>query len=838
MKKWIFVSLIFILLSPRLVFSQGDPVIISLAFPGQMSDVINEEFMESFEANHPNVNVDLVPIFEQTQLPPPWLGMEQYLGAASDYVSRADVVPIDSNILSAHSTRAGYFLDIQPFLYADSAFSPDNFAINTLESLQWDNATWGMPISANVTVLAYNKQAFDDAGLTYPNPNWTVDDFDNVIRQFANLDSSIAPFPMFSNISMLFRTLATQSFVSTADFSIAPDFSDPELERVITIWDALNRDGLLGPENISPTLVDSPMFLMTVDSFVGISLMNPTLGVTLLPQDQSIMTVNGFAISAGTAHPQESYALLQFLSQQVETTFVFQDPTPAQIAFSNTEFPYQIERGEYTEEQRALLNTAVQNSLPASEILFNDYINFALFNSRFNETTDILSVLQDAEIAAQDDLLIAENEQAQSINISNNVFEDTDGLVLNFGIGTSGVPLATLDAWEALADEFVEDDPNLADIEFDVGFATSEESSQINDCFFLNYNAVPSLDLTMVINLDPLLNTDEDFLSADTLDNILSLVQRDNKTWAYPLAIQPFVLSYDENIFAELGIPIPDGNWRIDQFRSVLNILSVDSDLGYSPSNATGIYMLIIANGGLPIDYRTSPPTIDFTSAETINAIRQVLDLARSGSISYVGLIDTSTEQNFLNAIEDVQFSAFGTAAQATDDYNLISFPNGMVYTPVSLDVGTAYISSNSQNIDVCYRWISTLSHHPELFDGMPIRQSQISANEIDPNRQLYLSIAEQLSSPNAVVVPSGFDTIATPINIPLHIWLNRAFDNYVLNDANLEQELAQAQVFAEEYLGCAAGVSQDQFQSIAQLAAIYTQCALDVDNSLSEVLD
>jgi hypothetical protein len=43
--------------------------------------------------------------------------------------------------------------------------------------------------------------------------------------------------------------------------------------------------------------------------------------------------------------------------------------------------------------------------------------------------------------------------------------------------------------------------------------------------------------------------------------------------------------------------------------------------------------MLIAAYGGLPIDYRTTPATLNFTDPATISAIQQVLDLAKNGYI-------------------------------------------------------------------------------------------------------------------------------------------------------------------------------------------------------------
>ena len=59
-------------------------------------------------------------------------------------------------------------------------------------------------------------------------------------------------------------------------------------------------------------------------------------------------------------------------------------------------------------------------------------------------------------------------------------------------------------------------------------------------------------------------------------------------------------------------------------------------------TNGTHLLILMAAYGGLPLDYRTNPPTINFTTPANVDAIRQVLDLAKAGYIKYdaLGSID------------------------------------------------------------------------------------------------------------------------------------------------------------------------------------------------------
>ncbi|MDN3359170.1 ABC transporter substrate-binding protein [Actinomadura sp. DC4] len=49
-----------------------------------------------------------------------------------------------------------------------------------------DGKIYGVPALVDNLALVYNKKAFDDAGLSYPTPNWTWDDFRNAARRLSD----------------------------------------------------------------------------------------------------------------------------------------------------------------------------------------------------------------------------------------------------------------------------------------------------------------------------------------------------------------------------------------------------------------------------------------------------------------------------------------------------------------------------------------------------------------------------------------------------------------------------------------------------------------------------
>jgi len=67
-------------------------------------------------------------------------------------------------------------ISLDPFLEADP-LTTDDFYPSLLKQFTWQGQTWGLPGQAIPYVIKYNKDLFDAAGVGYPAPDWTTDDF-------------------------------------------------------------------------------------------------------------------------------------------------------------------------------------------------------------------------------------------------------------------------------------------------------------------------------------------------------------------------------------------------------------------------------------------------------------------------------------------------------------------------------------------------------------------------------------------------------------------------------------------------------------------------------------
>jgi ABC-type glycerol-3-phosphate transport system substrate-binding protein len=374
--------------------------------------------------------------------------------------------------------------------------------------------------------------------------------------------------------------------------------------------------------------------------------------------------------------------------------------------------------------------------------------------------------------------------------------------------------------WERLAREFAESDSQIGVVNVDTQGNDYESWQTGNDCFYLNYDPISPYFDSEYLALDPLMDADPNFDQNDLVPGALEELQLEGTTFGYPLSVQISALRYIPEQFENANVPLPQMNWTLPEFIDALQQLDATDQEAYTVAfaprvtEATDWLMLIAAYGALPIDYRTDPITWNFTDPITVDAIRQALDLAKSGLVDYqkMGTFFFSGMQNS-GALTAVTLTG-GDNYLVTDDVSFVNYPQGADFPVMSLSsVGGGYIRSDTPNREACYRWISFVASHPELLDGvMPARLSAID-DPVTVTAQgesavaLYHQYVALAADPNTVNIPNSFG--GTFESYFVHQFLMRAFDAYVLEDADLDQVLADAQQKADDFMTCAENVPQ-----------------------------
>lgn len=838
-KKSFLVFLVLLLLAalttPFFVFGQEDETIITIAMQDWVAEALTPTVLADFEAQHPGVKVVINKVGDAAYYTPAAYSIEDHLDGAESYARSADVLYITEYSLSVETTRAGYFLDLAPLINADPNFNANDFFPAIWQSFQWDNGIWALPAGASITLLVYDKTAFDEAGLTYPTSTWTMDDLLNAARALTQKDEqgkiTIPGFMSYSSTSLL-RSVFGQGFYDPTTIPNPPMLTNPALVDILETWASweaeLGND--LGGYNYDdiPMAVDQTYRLYDY----GINTeANAEWAASLLPGGKAGLSLNAFAVSAGTQHPELAYQLANFLTMQPEVINYFYGDFPARQSMVGVEAEEtMVIRPEAPPEVQAIMDEAMANALPISELRYADYVNVALSQvSSPDSAIDPTTALENAENQALTALQTAEERRASAVimvstPVPTPVLAEGE-ISLKFGLTMYSSPLPNQDGWDQAMAEFIAIDPEVGHIQFDNSMGGMDDPVDVYECFFLPYSR--SMEENMgntVLNLDPFMDADPNFDRNDVIGTALSQLQYDNKTWGYPIMLLPSVIWYEPSLFEEAGVPLPPGTWSIETFVDALELLKASGNEEMSPFvpdyDNTYILMLTAAFGGLPIDIRVDPTVINFTDPTNLEALRQVLDLAKAGLIDYQelgnlsgggsyggpGLIPMTAETLYPGSW---RFTYRSQIASEQAPAQLVAFPYGSQYTPVAYTVGAAYISAKAQHPEACYRWISYAAQKPELFTAMPAFWSQLESPALAATLgedivSFYRAYAASLQDPTAISFANNISTVNAWIE---QQWFNVALDNYVLHEGNLDTDLADVEKIIGEFRECIAPI-------------------------------
>ena len=218
----------------------------------------------------------------------------------------------------------GAFLDIHD-LYGD--LNPDDFYMEAVNWYKLNGRLHGFPYGVDVHNIFYNKDLFDDAGVPYPDDNWTIDDFlatAKALTQDVDGDGRIDQY----------------GYAGELDIGVYGDslLNDDASECTIDTPEAiklqqLNID-LVNKYRVSPPPDSDLLRLGAQTSFLmGRIAMWDTMNLQVVELRRKVdafewdiaripmgtvqanwASSSGFAVSRTTKHPKEAVALLKVLS--------------------------------------------------------------------------------------------------------------------------------------------------------------------------------------------------------------------------------------------------------------------------------------------------------------------------------------------------------------------------------------------------------------------------------------------------------------------------------------------------------------------------------------------
>jgi ABC-type glycerol-3-phosphate transport system substrate-binding protein len=845
--------------------SQSDSIVLSLVVPDYVKDVFSDKLINDFESANPGVKIHLVSD-AQGYGPPAAQGLDEHLDQLGKYVQAGDVLMVGTQSLSPATVAAGYYLDLSPLASGDKNLNTEDFQTSVWQSFQWDKGIWALPVATSVWIMTYDPAAFDKAGLPYPTDKWTLDDLANAARKLTvkDADGKITTpglgglYPGY-NGGMLVRSLTGETLYDDSTLPATPKFNKPAIEAFLKPWSDFQTDVLSnGPNGGNPD--QAPISITQQYALMFQPDPNVKHVGVMLPGGKAGLDVQGFAVSGGTLHPEQAYALARFLTTRPELTNRL-GAIPARKSLIGAKPDDQSFMPKITPEVQAIIDQALANSIPMSETRFMDYLDKAVQQMQ-KDKVDAKTALQTVETqAVKDQQTAAEKKTASKIAVATPIptaILNAGEVSLSFALGAFQSPLPNKDRWDSLIKDFTANDPQVKQIILDPGFNFGDlkKTAEKYDCFYLPYNVVADQNLSSLLSLDPFLAADKSFDKADMVGMTLDQVTKDNKVWGLPIVVTPSILKYNSEVFSKGGVQAPTNDWTVDKFKDTLQTLKTDPKADppfvMQGGNGTPLLILIAAYGGLLLDFRTSPPTINYTDPATITAIKQVLDLARQGYIKYqeLGSLTGGGGGSFgpdipiySDILSAYTFFSGGGGGPGQDPYKPVSYPHGTQFTGIAYGVGSAYISANSKNPEACYRWISAISKHSELFSGMPARRSLINdpaliASQSKEAVDMYNAIDAKLKDPNTLSFPDQFGGSGTePTGYLLQHWLYQAFDSYVLKNGDLDSALKDAESYSKGFQDCAKSLppyDPSSTDNAKEYFKAFGACATKIDSRLS----
>lgn len=845
-----------------LTVSAQDQPVITIAVPAFWEMVFDEAVLDAFEAQY---GVDVQMIYRSQQpTPPSALDSDAITGwqdDLQDYAESADVLYVDNSILQPEVTRAGFVMNLNPLLQVDNRFNPENYHQAVLESFMWDEAQWALPIAGNTTLVEYIPSAFDSAGLVYPSENWSLQEFGDTARALTEYDAD-------GNVTLPGLLIGTEDRTMLLYSLLGREFSDggqpdmpayptDELTAFFELWQELESEGVIASNAVDfiERASEVPMKI-GVGGFFMISVevgdeenedVNATGGspfgenpietaLAVLPNGSGSVSATGFAVSNGTANPQLAYELVRYLSDQPTVASYAFGSEPAKSSYDVAEVESEDNGvsvmvgsgGQRSEADIALIQETLDSGIPASVLRFGHYLTQV--DGLIQNGMDIAGAIQTVEADANRAVIqMMETDRTLIVDTPQQIVLPKGESLLEFGIASFVQPLPNEDRWQALAQEFADSDPDVGAINFNTGFMQPDQILRQNDCVYQpTITGLFDLNTDELLPVDPLLFADPSYDINSLPPTTLQQLQLNGITYGVPLTIQPEVLVYDKSAFEDMGIIPPVNGWTINELDAILRQIDDALDDDEYPLESisainTHLLMLMAAQGGRLFDTSTTPATLDFTSPESISAVRQILDLIKEDLIEYDRLGD-SAGFDFV-AIDGGEFSnlqANNFLGFFNDELGILPYPNGTQYTPIVLGVGAGLISRESAHPEACYRWLSFLANHPSAFTDMPALLNTLDQPEVqtafgEDRLAVFQTVADQARQSNAIN-PIVWDPI-------IMVWLNRAFDAYVFDNGDLEAELDDAQQQTQTYVDCISqpleedASQENQFEQIQMCA-------------------
>ena len=663
------------------VTTENDSPTTILRFAVSMMDQNRyDSLIDAFEAEHPDVHISTVSI-EET------LGTGRGGSNWPDdaYLRLAAAADVIGASATRQAVQEGALLDLGQFFESDPNLKASAFYPGVLESVQWEGGTWSLPVEVTYPLIYFDKALFDAAGVAYPQPGWTWDDFlataqaltigsGDAVSQWGFVEPTFDPVTFVqAKAGLLFNADTYPPTARLDDASVVQAvrwYTDLFLTHEVSPYYSTSGEG--GPggmfSNEGMRLLQSGQAAMLFSAgggmFRGMGRGGPgqqqTADAVPFPVAKSDdhttpAVVDGLSISAGTKKANLAWQWISFLAQQPAGQ---RGPFNTLSSGTVPALPSVAVAAGYWDNLDEEFTAALNYAIDHATIDTYDGTGYDIFRAAVVDVMDngtaIETALADAqsevqaaiedEVAAAPtpvaNLTVAEEEQ-QAVNAG--------AVIIDFGL-SEGRGRFGQQSLSTLVDQFQDAHPDIVvEVDTPQGFRGQlglTEMAAEYDCF----QASPSYDdvsLAAIVNMEPFLGTDSATSKDDFFSSVLEQFTYQGQLWGLPSSVTVNVMNYNKDLFDDAGLAYPAVDWTTSDFLEMAVALTQGEDenkqYGYVPSSsgANDLVSIMDRLGADMLDESVDPPRLVFDQADVVEAFRWYASLATQYGVQPVVSEDT-----------------------------------------------------------------------------------------------------------------------------------------------------------------------------------------------------
>jgi multiple sugar transport system substrate-binding protein len=288
---------------------------------------------DEFEKANPDIKINM----ETT----PWDQYWTKLEAASTGGNMPDIVTMHSNESYKYMSN-GMLMNLDEVV-EENNIDMNNFTEGISDLYTYDDSLYAIPKDVTTIGLWYNKELFDEAGLSYPDETWTWDTLVENAKKLTNLDEGIYGFAAPNVGQDGYNSFVFQNEGKILnDDQTASDFTNPNTIEALKWWVDLSLKEKVSPtaeqfsENDPTSYLESGRVAMITQGswmatqFRDNEYTNENIDVAVLPKGKTRATqINGlgWAVSANTEHPEEAKKFIAFLASEKANEIQAQEGT-------------------------------------------------------------------------------------------------------------------------------------------------------------------------------------------------------------------------------------------------------------------------------------------------------------------------------------------------------------------------------------------------------------------------------------------------------------------------------------------------------------------------------